>query len=121
VQYQGYGTIQRETSGGRSLEREMMERVTIRLRSAIEDSGPGESRLHEALRANRSLWMAFAADLASPNNTCPDTVKAALISLAAFIERNTRAAMSDEGMLRSFIAINDRIAAGLGEKAVEAA
>jgi flagellar protein FlaF len=121
VQYQGYGTIQKETSGGRSLEREVMERVTIRLRSAADNRGPGETHLHEALRANRSLWLTFAADLANPRNTCPDAVKAALISLAGFIERNTVAATSDEGLLRSLISINERIAAGLGEQTVEAA
>jgi flagellar protein FlaF len=114
VQYQGYQAVQKETSGGRSLEREVLERITIRLKGAKQDSGAGGSKRREALHDNRRLWLTFASDLASPQNSCPDDVKASLISIAVYVERHTSAAWESDDVLAGLIEINSNILAGLG-------
>ncbi|MCQ8184906.1 flagellar biosynthesis regulator FlaF [Parvularcula maris] len=122
MQYQGYQSVQKETSGGgRNLEREVLERITMRLRGARENAGAGGARRREALDDNRKLWLTFASDLANPQNNCPDDVKAALISIAAYVEKNTGAAIRDNEVLAGFVEINSNIIAGLGQASREAA
>lgn len=108
-----YGVVQKQTASGRALEREVLERVNMRLKAADADSISGLSLLHEALRLNRSVWVTFATDLASPTNECPDELKASMISLAAYIERNTIAAVRDQTIIDSFVSINQSIIDGL--------
>lgn len=108
-----YGVVQRETASARDLEREVLERVTMRLRSADPGTVAGLALLHEALRVNRNIWLTFAADLASPGNPFPDSLKAAIISIAGYVERNTLAASEDRRVLESLVEINEIVAAGL--------
>jgi flagellar protein FlaF len=108
-----YGTVQRQTAGGRTAEREILGRVNARLRTADASSISGLAMLHEALRMNRNIWMTFAVDLASPRNPLPDQLKGQMISLAGFIERHTAQAAKDRTMLETFISINETIIAGL--------
>lgn len=112
----GYAAVQKVTVGGRALERELLERVTAKLKSASYDDAAGVALLHEALRLNRRVWMTFATDLASENNPLPDELKASLISIAAFVERNTFAAGKQHEVLQCFIDINTSIMQGLLEQ-----
>ncbi len=108
-----YKVVQRQTISGRALEREILERVTARLKSADPDSVKGLAKFHEALRLNRNIWMTFAVDLAAPNNPYPDELKASLISLAGFIEKSTAAAAKDRDVLDTLISINGSVIQGL--------
>ena len=109
----GYGLVQKETTTGRALERELLERVNMKLKAAKPNDVAGLALLHEALRLNRNIWMTFAVDLASPDNACPDELKAAMISIAGYIERKTILAAADRDLLESFIEINANIIEGL--------
>ncbi|GGY43881.1 flagellar biosynthesis regulator FlaF [Parvularcula lutaonensis] len=112
-----YGVVQRETASGRDLEREVLERVTTRMRAADPSDVAGLAQLHEALQRNRAIWMTFASDLANPNNLCSNDLKASMISIAGFVERNTQAASKNPDVLRSLIEINESIIAGLRHSA----
>ena len=116
----GYATVQRETVGGRELERAVLERVTVRLRTVDVDASEGVALLHEALRLNRNVWMTFAADLASADNQLPDDIKASMLSIASFVERNTFAAASDDDARQALIDINTSIMEGLSSQAAAA-
>ena len=115
-----YGVVQKQTSSGRALEREVLERVNMRLSAADPDTVSGLSSLHEALRLNRNVWMTFATDLASPTNEYPDALKASMISIAAYIEQNTVAAVRDKSIVESFVTINHSIIQGLSGIGTEA-
>lgn len=109
----GYTVVQRETVSGRALERAIIERVTMRLKANHPQNAEGLALLLDALRQNRELWIALAVDLASAENMYPDDLKASLISIAGYVERNTHAAAKNVDVLNSFIEINESIAAGL--------
>jgi len=111
-----YKVVQRQTISGRALEREILERVTARLKSPDRDSVKGLAKLHEALRLNRNIWMTFAVDLAAPANPYPDELKASMISLAGFIEKSTAAAVKDPELLETLISINGSVIQGLSEQ-----
>ncbi|MEO1657077.1 MAG: flagellar biosynthesis regulator FlaF [Pseudomonadota bacterium] len=115
-----YKVVQRQTVSGRALEREILERVTSRMRAADTTSTKGLAKLHDALRLNRNIWMTFAVDLAAPNNPYPDELKASMISLAGFIEKNTAAAASDKDLLDTLVSINGSIIEGLSGTAAPA-
>lgn len=114
MQANGYDVVQRQTLSGRNLEREVLARVTARLKAADpKDLGSG-ALLHEALRRNRAVWLAFAADLANPSNEYPDELKASLMSIAGYVEKHTFAAAQNPEIMETFIEINESIISGLG-------
>lgn len=108
-----YGLVQRETASGKDLERELLERVTARMKAAKPEDAGGLALLLEALRTNRNIWLTFAADLANPGNRCSAELKASIISIAGFVERSTAEASRNYGILQSLIEINESIIAGL--------
>ena len=108
-----YKEVQRQTVSGRALEREVLERVTSRMKAAETNTSKGLAKLHEALRLNRNIWMTFAVDLAAPQNPYPDELKASLISLAGFVEKSTPSAASNPELLSTLISINQSIIEGL--------
>ena len=105
-----YDTLRRETLRGRDLEREVLARATARL-TAADAEQPGA--LERALEDNRRIWMTLAADLAQPGNVCPDELKAGLISLAGFVERQTGRLLRGEGEVAPLIEINRNVLIGL--------
>ncbi|NNU15375.1 flagellar biosynthesis regulator FlaF [Parvularcula sp. ZS-1/3] len=112
-----YQTVQRETVSERGLEAALLERVTARLKAHRDEEALSHGPLLEALHANRSLWMTLAIDLASPDNRQTKEVKASMISIAGFIERNTHAAAKSMDVLDSFVDINEAILSGLRQEA----
>ena len=105
--------VQRETLSGRALERAILERVTMRLKAKYPQDAAGLALLIDALRQNREFWLTLATDLAHPGNAYPNDLKASLLGIAGFVERNTHAAARSADVLKSFIEINESIAAGL--------
>ncbi|MEM6912651.1 MAG: flagellar biosynthesis regulator FlaF [Pseudomonadota bacterium] len=116
-----YKEVQRRTVSGRALEREILERVTTRMKIIDASNEKGVDQLRNALRLNRNIWLTLAVDLASSKNAYPDELKASMISLAGFVERNTLAAATDRDLLDTLININASIIEGLTgvEKASE--
>jgi flagellar protein FlaF len=98
---------------GRDLERRLLEEVNVKLKNARSDDAGGHALLHEAVRLNRKLWLNFAVDLSSPKNGYTDEVKASLLSIAAYVERQSAAAVDDRTVRESLIEINTIIADGL--------
>jgi len=112
----GYAAVQKETTTGRELERAVLERATARLRAVDNVGAESIAMVHEALRLNRNVWMTFAADLASDQNALPDDVKASMLSIAAFVERNTPAAATSQDARNALIDINTSIMQGLSNQ-----
>jgi flagellar protein FlaF len=68
-----------------------------------------------ALRLNWRLWTIIQCDVASPENPLPPELKANIISLSIFVDRQTLGALSEPSAakLNVLIDINRNIAAGL--------
>ena len=76
--------------------------------------------LRDALSENQQFWAALRYDLAEPANAMPDTLKASLISIGLWVDRQTSALMAGQGRLSGLIEVNVNIAAGLSGQAAPA-
>ncbi len=97
----------------RARERQAMDRVIAMLRAAQEKGAQSRERV-EALFYLRRLWMIFLNDLRDPNNELPDQLRAGIISIGIWmnkeIDRVQRGPTSD---LTPMIEINELIRDGL--------
>ena len=89
----------------------VVSRVTRLLQDAV-DSGDRFAEIR-ATHANNELWIALAADLASPGNALPDQLKASLISLAMFSIRHGHKVLAENASIAPLLEINIRIMKGL--------
>ena len=71
----------------------------------------------KALKYNQLLWSIVQADVAEGNNQLPDELKANLMSLSLFVDKQTSKGLSEptEELLDSLININLNISEGLME------
>lgn len=113
----------RESETPRQIERRILSRVT----HDLAENGKGfdtsetfserlsilSNGLRDSLYENQRFWSALRHDLAEPGNAMPDSIKASLISLALWVDRQTSELMSGRGTLAGLIEINANIAAGL--------
>jgi flagellar protein FlaF len=69
----------------------------------------------QALRFNHLLWTIIQADITEPENQLPGEIKANILSLSIFVDKQTTKAMrgSDASDLDVLININRNLAAGL--------
>ena len=87
--------------------------VLDQARQKIDDTDACE----KALKYNQLLWSIVQADVAEGNNELPDELKANLMSLSLFVDKQTSKGLSDltEELLDSLININLNISEGLME------
>jgi len=109
--YAVYNSAQTKTVDARDVEYRLLAQVTSALMKARE-SGDLKERLEAALW-NRNIWSALRIDLMDENNQLPKELRASLISVSIWIEKETRALMGGEGDLDAVIDINRNIMAGL--------
>lgn len=111
-----------ETESPRQIERRILSRVTGELEAhmAEYDSAAGHDRvgllaqgLRNALWENERIWIALRDDLAEPENRFPPALKAALISLALWVERQTQMVMGGGGEVTPLVEVNRNIIRGL--------
>jgi flagellar protein FlaF len=69
----------------------------------------------QALRFNHLLWTIIQADITEPENQLPGEIKANILSLSIFVDKQTTKALrgSDASDLDVLININRNLAAGL--------
>ncbi|MEI4472016.1 flagellar biosynthesis regulator FlaF [Frigidibacter sp. MR17.24] len=113
----------RETENPRQIERRILLAANVKLESfaaaydAAQDSadrlGVLSQGLREALVENQKVWFAFRADLAGPQNTLPQGLRAALLSLSHWVDRQTNAILGGTARVTPLIDINRNIIAGL--------
>ena len=84
----------------------------------LEDAKKSINNIEEyskALRFNHLLWTIIQADLTEPDNNLPNEIKANVMSLSIFVDKQTTKALrsSNAGDLDVLININRNLAAGL--------
>ena len=110
--YTAYKTNQNKTESPRDIEYRLLAQVTHALITARENPDLFGDRV-KALLWNRDVWSALRVDLSDVDNQLPKALRASLISISLWIEKETRAVMDGVGDLDAIIDINRNIMAGL--------
>lgn len=95
----------------RSIEFEVVARVTHRLKRAIQSQD--KRQLIDVLHENRQLWTALAVDVASDGNLLPQELRARLFYLAEFTTQHTSKVLRDQASAVPLLEINAAILGGL--------
>lgn len=75
--------------------------------------------LASALHENNRLWMAFAIDVANPDNLLPDDLRARIVYLADFTRQHTHKVLQKNETAVPLIEINAAIMRGLKQEGIE--
>ena len=110
--YSAYHRTQNAAEDPRSIEYRLLGQVTAYLLEAERDPANGVKRVEAALW-NRRVWTALKLDLLDPGNKLPADLKANLVSIALWVERNTSQVLSFRSDLSHIIGVNKRIMEGL--------
>ena len=113
-----YARIQEVTEAPRTTEYRALALVTGKLIEAKEERGQA---FIEACFLNRKLWTLFQDDLTLPENGLPDALKAQLISLSIWVQKQTGPVMTGEASVDALIEVNTAIMAGLSPSGAQAA
>ena len=97
----------------RARERAAMDRVIAMLRAA-QEKGPQSRERVDALYYLGRLWMIFLTDLKDPNNELPDQLRAGIISIGIWMNKEIdRVRGGQTNDLTPMIEINQLIRDGL--------
>ena len=111
------------TESPRQIERRLLSEATSKLLEHIEYDTltDGESKLRvqanglqEALSENLRLWQALMFDLMEGENGLPPQLRASLISLALWVQRQTSGVLAGKQKIGPLIDVNRSVARGLG-------
>jgi len=106
-----YAPTAAPTRSNRSIEYDVIARITYRLKKAIEkkDLGP----LLEALHENRKLWRTLALNVSQPDNGLPEELRARLYYLSEFTNHHTSEVIRNKMSAIPLVEVNTAILRGL--------
>jgi len=113
---QGYAPTQFPVRTPRSIEAQLVGRVTAKLRKASEDKSK-IAALAEAIHENRQMWDTLAVNVVDDANALPSTLRAQIFYLAEFTTVHSRLVLKGKGDLQPLIDINTAILRGLTPEA----
>ena len=97
----------------RAQEKMALDRVILLLREA-QAAGPGAMSKVNALYQLRRLWSVFLEDLSNPDNALPERLRAGIISIGIWVNREIDRLMTGASSdLSPLIEINEIIRDGL--------
>ena len=108
-----YSQVASPTRTPRSLEYEVMARITHRIGQSIQRGPSGFPDLVMALDENRRLWSAFDSDVRDPNNSLPQDLRARIAYLAAYTFNCTGKILAGKAEATSLVEINTAVLRGL--------
>ena len=108
-----YTSAAAPTRTPRSIEYEVIARITRRLDRSGRAGRSGFAELAEALHDNTRMWNIFAAEVASRTNPLPAPLKARLFYLAEFTRMHTRRVLAGEATVDALLDINAAVMRGL--------
>ncbi len=109
-----YKAAQNTTENPRQTEYRLFADVTKALISIQNnDSKYKGPDFFKILDWNRRLWLALQTDLANEDNKFPEQLKANLISISLWVDKQTRVVMKGEAGVETLISINRTIMEGL--------
>lgn len=111
-----YAPTAAPTRSDRSIEYQVIARITFRLKSAIETDD--RLKLIEALHENRKLWRTLALDVAHEDNMLPADLRARIFYLAEFSDHHTSEVLNNKVSPVPLLEINTAILRGLNPSGV---
>ena len=110
---QAYQSAATRSENPRETEYRVFATVTANLMK-VKDSGRNDlAALSAAIQDNRRLWSIFALDCAHEDNGFDQAMRAQIISLALFVDRQCGAVLREGAEIESLIDINRSIMEGL--------
>lgn len=109
--YSAYAKSQNVVESAREVEYRLIGQVTAALIEAQESTDA--TKRVDAVLWNRQIWSAFRVDLMDPNNALPKPIRAQLISLSLWVDRETHAVLDKKSDMSALIEINKSIMEGL--------
>ncbi|NDV50788.1 flagellar biosynthesis regulator FlaF [Salipiger sp. PrR003] len=113
----------RNTETPREIERRIMSRITNKLSKVQADFDKADNLkqaitadVREAIYENQQLWITVKADLMADGNQLSAQLRADLISLAMWVDRQSDAVLGGEGRIAPLIEVNQNIMNGLSGK-----
>jgi flagellar protein FlaF len=94
------------TRSSKSLEYDIIARITYRLAEASRHPKEGFSQLAKAMHENRQLWNAFAADVFSGGNHLSPELKANIVYLSEFVAVHSQKVLDGSASPRTLVEIN---------------
>lgn len=118
-----YKSAIRENEAPRQIERRVFAKITSDLEKYAEDFDYAEtyaerleilaSGFRQALVENLKLWSALKFDLATPGNALPAPLRARLVSIAIWVERQTGEVSGGDTGALDLVDVNRSILEGL--------
>lgn len=97
----------------RETEWRAFQTVTSALVRVVEEKGQNAAARVEAISRNRTLWALLADDCAQPDNQLPAPLRGQIVSLALWVNRASREAMTNLAAVTDLITVNRSIMEGL--------
>ncbi len=110
--YAAYGRVQNTTEDPRRIEFRLLAQVTGALRAAQAEPDD-RPKLYNALIWNKKVWDAFMVDLVDERNKLPKDMRQSLITLGAWVSKQTFAVMDGKASIDALIEVNANIMDGL--------
>ena len=111
---QAYAQTQKSSMSSREIEAMAFTKAALKLEDAKKSLDDYDSYA-SALKFNQLLWTIIQADIVDQENQLPPQIKANILSLSIFVDRQTIKALADtdEKHLEVLIGINKNLAEGL--------
>jgi len=106
-----YAPTAAPTRSARSVEYDVIARITYRMKKAIE--AKKLPQLLEVLHENRRLWRALATDVADADNLLPKELRARIFYLYEFTSHHTSLVIRKQASAIPLLEINTAILRGL--------
>lgn len=111
--YTAYKTVQTKTDDPRDIEYRLLAQVTAAMLNARDNPTKDIKQKIDAVLWNSQIWSALRVDLYSEDNRLPKDLRASLISLSIWVEREVHSVMDGKSDLEALIEVNRNIMAGL--------
>jgi len=111
---QAYAQTQKSSMSSREIEAMAFTKAALKLEDTKKSLNDYDAYA-SALKFNQLLWTIIQADIVDQENQLPDQLKANILSLSIFVDRQTIKALADtnEKHLDVLININKNLAEGL--------
>lgn len=110
-----YGNSRQTVKSSRAVEYDAIARITHELKNAAKYRQRDYPSFAGAIHKNNVLWSTLAANVASPQNELPASVRAQIFYLAEFSRRHSAQALAGISGVLPLIEINSAILRGLRE------
>lgn len=110
---QAYAPTQFPLHTPRSVEAELIGKVTANLKKTAQDQKTNYPQFISALHENKRLWTTMAVDVADDNNSLPAALRAQIFYLAEFTKVHSSKIINGDASADVLIEINTAILRGL--------